>query len=91
MARLALLRGEEVVFQQSLIDADTWLAEYYDLSNTGVQSARETLAEIRDNALAVALPDISQSLRLLRQFNALNAAATDTNANPAADESEQEQ
>ena len=91
VARLALLRGEEVVFQQSLIDADAWLAEYYDQGNTGVQSARETLTEIRDTALAVALPDISQSLRLLRQFNALNAAATDTNVDTAADESEQDQ
>ena len=87
VARLALLRGEEAVFQQSLIDADAWLTEYYDLGNTGVRSARETLTEIRDNALAVAMPDISQSLRLLRQFNALNAATSID----AADETEQDQ
>jgi len=87
VARLALLRGEEAVFQQSLIDADAWLTEYYDLGNTGVRSARETLTEIRDNALAVAMPDISQSLRLLRQFNALNAATSID----AADEIEQDQ
>ncbi|MGI9205906.1 MAG: uroporphyrinogen-III C-methyltransferase [Woeseiaceae bacterium] len=95
VARLALLRGEEVVFQQSLIDADAWLTEYYDMSNTGVQSARETLTEIRNNVLAVAMPDISQSLRLLRQFNALNAAATNADtaddADNSADETEQDQ
>lgn len=87
VARLALLRSEEAVFQQSLIDADGWLTEYYDLSNTGVRSARETLAEIRDSTLTVAMPDISQSLRLLRQFNALNTAIN----NNAADETEQDQ
>ncbi len=73
-ARLALLRGEESVFRQSLEDADAWLAEYYDQGSTGVQSARETISEIHDSVFAVAMPDISQSLRLLRQFNLLSDA-----------------
>ncbi len=70
-ARLALLRGEEGVFRRSLDDADAWLGEYYDPSSTGVQNTRETIREIRDSAISVALPDISHSLRLLRQFNAI--------------------
>jgi uroporphyrin-3 C-methyltransferase len=73
-ARLALLRGEETVFRQSLEDADAWLAEYYDQGSTGVQSARETISEIHDSVFTVAMPDISQSLRLLRQFNLLSDA-----------------
>lgn len=83
-ARLALLRGEESIFRQSLNDADSWLDEYYDPGSTAVQSARETIAEIRDSVFSVAMPDISQSLRLLRQFNML-AEATQT------DEPEQDQ
>lgn len=75
IARLALLRGEENVFRQSLDDADGWLATYYDGSNTAVRSARDTLSDIKSNTLTVATPDISQSLRLLRQFNAVNRAA----------------
>ena len=82
-ARLALLRGEEAVFRQSLNDADAWLAEYYAASSTGVQSARTTIAEIRDSVFQVAMPDISGSLRLLRQFNALSEAST--NAEPTAE------
>jgi uroporphyrin-3 C-methyltransferase len=82
-ARLALLRGEEEVFRQSLNDADAWLAEYYAASSTGVQSARATIAEIRDSVFQVAMPDISGSLRLLRQFNALSEASTD--AEPTAE------
>lgn len=79
-ARLALLRGEESVFRQSLDDADSWLDQYYDPGSTGVQSARETIAEIYDSVLSVAMPDISQSLRLLRQFKLLADATQPADA-----------
>jgi uroporphyrin-3 C-methyltransferase len=83
-ARLALLRGEETVFRQSLDDVDQWLADYYDVDSTAVQSARTTITSIRGSAFNVALPDISRSLRLLRQFNSLSDAA----AQPADDAEE---
>lgn len=70
-ARLAMLRGEEAIFQQSLDDAAAWLSEYYDTESAPVNSALQTIADIRDNVFSVAIPDISESLRLLRQFNAL--------------------
>ncbi len=76
-ATLAILRGEESIFQKSLDDAAAWITEYYDTDSTPVQSALQTIAEIRDSVFSVAVPDISESLRLLRQFNALaDAAAT---------------
>jgi len=73
-ARLAVLRSEEAIFSQSLDDASAWLNEYYDTSNTAVQSTQQTIAEIRGSVFSVAVPDISQSLRALRQFNALDEA-----------------
>ena len=76
-ARLALLRGEQAVFEQSLDDASSWLDAYYDTESAQVQSAQQTIAEIRANTTRVAPPDISGSLRLLRQFDALNDAATE--------------
>lgn len=79
VARLALLRGERAAFQQSLDDADAWLGEYYDADSTQVQSARQTIAETRDGLFDIATPDISDSLRLLRQYNALS----DTPVEPA--------
>jgi uroporphyrin-3 C-methyltransferase len=82
-ARLALLRGEESIFRQSLDDADTWLAEYYDPGSTGVQNARTTIGEIHGSVFTVAMPDISQSLRLLRQFNALANAVQSEDAGQA--------
>jgi len=82
-ARLAMLRNEAQIFKHSLDDAATWLTEYYDLESTPVQSALQTIADIRGQALSVATPDISESLRLLRQFNALADAASRTNATSA--------
>lgn len=70
-ARLALLRGEQAVFRQSLDDAAAWLEQYFDAESAQVGSALETLDEIRGGMLAVTTPDISQSLRLLRQYNTL--------------------
>lgn len=69
-ARLAVLRGEESIFRQSLDDAAGWLNEYYDTDSVAVQSAIQTIADIRGSVFSQSLPDISESLRLLRQFNA---------------------
>jgi uroporphyrin-3 C-methyltransferase len=82
-ARLAMLRGEEGIFQQSLDDATAWISEYYDTDSAPVQSALNTIADIRDSVFSVAVPDISESLRLLRQFNALADAAAQPAVEPA--------
>lgn len=74
-ARLALLRGEPEIFAQSLDDADAWLDLYFDTGSEQVQSTRTTMGEIRNDYAAVAPPDISRSLRLLRQYKALTETA----------------
>ena len=84
-ARLAMLRGEEQLFQQSLDDAAAWLREYYNTGSAPVQSALQTIADIRDSAFTVATPDISESLRLLRQYNAFSDAV----ATPAVEPEEE--
>ncbi len=70
-ARLALLRGEQEIFEQSLDDADAWLDLYFDTRSEQVRSARQTMTEIRAEYASAAPPDISQSLRLLRQYKIL--------------------
>ena len=74
-ARLALLRGEQAIFEQSLEDADALLEQYFDGDSAQVKSAQATIAEIRDGMVAVAAPDISESLRLIRQFRVLSETA----------------
>jgi uroporphyrin-3 C-methyltransferase len=71
-ARLALLRGEQGIFEQSLDDTSALLADYFDTSSASVAGAQATIAEIRGHVFATAVPDISESLRLLRQFRTLN-------------------
>ena len=81
-ARLALLRNEKNMFEQSLDDAATWLTRYYDIESAPVQGALETIAEIRNGLFSVSPPDISESLRLLRQHVALSGSPAPASAEP---------
>ena len=82
-ARLAVLRGEETIFRQSLNDAASWLTEYFDTDSAAVRSSLQTIAEIHDSVFSVATPDISESLRLLRQFAAFSKATAVPVAEPS--------
>lgn len=73
-ARLALLQGEQQVFEQSLDDAANWLERYYDTDSGVVSSVLETIEQLQGSGVDVAAPDISQSLRLLRQYRTLQGA-----------------
>ena len=74
-ARLALLRGEQAVFEQTLDDTTALLNEYFDLGSTQVAAALETIAEIRGQVFTADAPDISRSLQLLRQYRTLQENA----------------
>ncbi|MEM7500825.1 MAG: uroporphyrinogen-III C-methyltransferase [Pseudomonadota bacterium] len=83
-ARLALLTGEQTLFRQSLDEASAWLREYYDSEATPVRSALETIGDLRDGSFATEIPDISESLRLVREYVAfIDAARRDTAPPPA--------
>ena len=70
-ARVALLRGEQPIFEQSLDDTSELLSRYFDADSTQVAGALDTLEEIRGSVFATTAPDISGSLDLLRQFKVL--------------------
>lgn len=74
-ARLALLQGEPAIFRQSLQDAGDWLERYFDTDARAVSGAIETLSEVRDSKVSAELPDISASLRLFRQQQAVAEGA----------------
>jgi uroporphyrin-3 C-methyltransferase len=71
-ARLALLRGEQAIFEQTLDDTSALLTTYFDSSSVEVASALLTISEIRDNVFTADAPDISKSLRSLRQYRTLS-------------------
>ncbi|HNP65899.1 MAG TPA: uroporphyrinogen-III C-methyltransferase [Woeseiaceae bacterium] len=74
-ARLALLRGEQAIFEQTLDDVSELLDAHFDTSSEQVISTQKTLSEIRGNVFTRALPDISGSLRLLRQYRTLRESS----------------
>ena len=71
-ARLALLRGEQAIFEQTLDDTSALLNSYFDTGSAQVISAQLTISEIRGSVFAIDAPDISESLRLLRQYRTLS-------------------
>ena len=85
-ARLAVLRNDEAIFAQSMDDAAAWLETHYDTQNEAVQSALQAIAGMRGSTFTVAVPDISASLRLLRQFDAFARVADDRAAGPESDD-----
>ena len=70
-ARLALLRGEQAIFEQTLDDTSALLDAYFDKSSPQVESTQLTIAEIRADVFTTSAPDISESLRLLRDYRSL--------------------
>ncbi|HEX7061227.1 MAG TPA: uroporphyrinogen-III C-methyltransferase [Woeseiaceae bacterium] len=68
IARLAVLRGEQGVLDQALADVHDWLQRWFDLDSRAVQSALGTIEEIGKADWSVTPPDISTSLRLLREL-----------------------
>jgi uroporphyrin-3 C-methyltransferase len=75
-ARIALLRGEQALFDQSLDDAASWLNSYYDAESAPVRSALQTINEVRQSVTPVAFPDLSESLRLLREYRVMSAGSS---------------
>jgi len=74
-ARLALLRGETAVYEASLGDAARWLGLYFDRNSTRVAAALENINELQGGMFDTETPDISRSLRLLRQYNSVAETA----------------
>lgn len=74
-ARLALLRGEQHVYEESLSDAVIWLQRYFDANSEQVGAAVDAINELHDGMFAAETPDISESLRLLRQYNSIAESA----------------
>ena len=82
-ARLALLREDPVFYRQALVTATRWLKKYYATDDSAVQATLEQLAELGSVQIRPEMPDISQSLRLLRQHQELSARVSSAGSEPA--------
>ena len=74
-ARMSLLLSETAGYQQSLQDAAGWLREYFDRDDAAVQNALAMIDDIASTQVVGERPDISGSLRLLRQQRTVGAIA----------------
>jgi len=67
-ARLALLRGDGVIYQDNLNAAMAWIGEYFDHDDASVKRTRDELARLAQINIAPALPEIDESLRTLERI-----------------------
>ena len=66
-ARFAALRGEQREYEASLGNARDWLASFFDGQDAGVKALAAELAALEGVAVSPPLPDVSGSLKLLRE------------------------
>jgi uroporphyrin-3 C-methyltransferase len=68
LAQLGLLKGNQAIFEQSLNDAITWLDQYFDADLPLTKNVRETLSTLSQTGIERELPDVSGSLREIREL-----------------------
>ncbi|MEM6638259.1 MAG: uroporphyrinogen-III C-methyltransferase [Pseudomonadota bacterium] len=66
IARLALIKQDQANYQGSIKTAREWLEQYFDTTRPGVRNMLERLADIEALEIDPEVPDISESLRMLR-------------------------
>lgn len=74
-ARIALLQRETDIFHRHLTDTREWVKRYFDPESAAVETVMNTIGTLVSAELKPALPDISGSLRELRQWNTGNQNA----------------
>ncbi|BBL76941.1 uroporphyrinogen-III C-methyltransferase [Methylomagnum ishizawai] len=80
--RAALLRGDETLYKTSLASASDWLKEHFDTGVPATQEVADELNGLAAHDLSVPLPDISQSLTLLRNIERLRLEAEENLGKP---------
>ncbi len=66
-AEMAVLRGNQPLYERALAKAQAAVDDWYDGSNPRVSALNKTLAELQAHNVAPDLPDISKSLGLLKE------------------------
>ena len=68
-SQLALMRRNQLVYEQSLTTAEEWIGEYFDTSAPAVSQTQSELAELLQIELELPVPDISGSLTALQAIS----------------------
>ena len=65
-AAVALLQENQSTYRRALRRADGWLDQWYDPNNKRVETLHQLIDEVAEQRIRVTLPDISESLSLLK-------------------------
>ncbi|MCR9188428.1 MAG: uroporphyrinogen-III C-methyltransferase [Alteromonadaceae bacterium] len=84
-AEMAVLRGNQPLYERALTKARTTIDDWYNASNPRVTALSETLTELAGKNVDPELPDISQSLDLLKERLAGRLNANNDNGEENAD------
>jgi uroporphyrin-3 C-methyltransferase len=82
-AQLALLRNDSARYKAALSTSRKWLAEYFAMDDAVTSELHVRLGELLEIEVAPDLPDISGSLRLLRQQMKLAVPSQSRNSPPS--------
>ena len=88
-AELAVLRGNQELYQKSLEKARTTVQEWYNANNARVAGLADTLGELASYNVDPELPDISRSLALLKQRVAGRGTSVDGSQGEAENNNDQ--
>ncbi|WP_354447325.1 uroporphyrinogen-III C-methyltransferase [Marinobacter sp. MBR-99] len=66
-AEMAVLRGNQPLYERALNKAINTVSDWYDLTNPAIRGLADTLTELAGRNVDPTLPDISQSLGLLKE------------------------
>jgi uroporphyrin-3 C-methyltransferase len=64
-AQVALLSGNQLLFQESLERAGHWVGQFFEIDERGAQALAGEIASLSDKTIAVDIPDVSRSLKKL--------------------------
>ncbi|MEJ2140893.1 MAG: uroporphyrinogen-III C-methyltransferase [Gammaproteobacteria bacterium] len=67
-ARLALLKGNNNLYSDSIYTAIQWIETYFDKEQQTTQSLLEGLRALTKNKIDPEIPDISQSYKVIQQY-----------------------
>lgn len=67
-ARLALIRQETIIFNNSLDNAAEWIKSFFDTDHQATQAMLNELSALKRDNLSPSLPDISGALSLLTRY-----------------------
>ena len=70
-AQLALLRGEQRVFQSSIEQAQAWVENYFNLNLSNTRQLVEQLRLIHDIPISAPLPKLTETMLALDELQSL--------------------